>query len=77
MSYEDWEEEYDNSGEHPEPDPIYTRDDLIRALVEFESITMSLDEVFNLVKNSIKLELETMSDKDLEDRYFSLFPRVH
>lgn len=76
MSYEDWKEEYDNSGEHPEPD-LPTRDDLIRALVEFESITMSLDEVFNLVKNSIKLELETLSDKDLEDRYFSLFPRVH
>lgn len=76
MSYKDWEEEYDNSGEHPEPD-FPTREDLIRALVEFESITMSLDEVFNLVKNSIKLELETMSDKDLEDRYFNLFPRIH
>ena len=76
MSYEDWKEEYDNSEDYPEPD-LPTRDDLVRALVEFESITMSLDEVFNLVKNSIKLELETLSDKDLEDRYFSLIPRVH
>jgi len=76
MSYEDWKEEYDNSEDYPEPD-FPTREDLIRALVEFESITMSLDEVFNLVKNSIKLELETMSDKDLEDRYFNLFPRIH
>jgi len=76
MSYEDWKEEYDNSGEHPEPD-FPTRDDLIRALVEFESITMSLDEVVNLVKNSIKLELETLSNKDLENRYFNLFPRIH
>jgi len=76
MSYEDWKEEYDNSGEHPELD-FPTRDDLIRALVEFESITMSLDEVFNLVKNSIKLELETLSEEDLEIRYFNLFPRIH
>lgn len=76
MSYEDWKEEYDNSEDYPEPD-FPTREDLIRALVEYESITMSLDEVVNLVKNSIKLELETMSDKDLEDRYFNLFPRIH
>ena len=76
MSYEDWKNEYDNSEDYPEPD-FPTREDLIRALVEYESITMSLDEVVNLVKNSIKLDLETMSDKDLEDRYFNLFPRIH
>ena len=76
MSYEDWKEAYDNSEDYPEPD-FPTRDDLVRALVEYESITMSLDEVVNLVKNSIKLELETLSDKDLEDRYFNLFPRIH
>lgn len=76
MSYEDWKEEYDNSEDYPEPD-LPTREDLIRFLVDFESDIMRLDDVINLVKNSIKLDLETMSDKDLEDRYFNLFPRIH